>query len=172
MAICDKGHYYNHQQHPACPICGPGSRPAAAPQATRMGQSPAQPAPQPVQARPARTVLDQTKEAESPRLMGFLVVVDSRHEDHHHYFRLVRGVNAMGRFGSRARIELRDPEVSQEHALVICTVNSTYLIDLDSTNHVFINDDPVECGVLSAGDEVRVGQTRMIYVPFAFEAEE
>lgn len=173
MAICDKGHYYNHQQNSACPICRPGAQPVAvAVQATNLGQVP-QPAPlQAAPVRAAHTVLDQAKEAENPRLMGFLVVVDSRHEDHHHYFRLHKGVNAIGRFGSRARIELRDPEASQDHALLVCTLKSTYIIDLDSTNHVFINGEPVECGVLSAGDEVRVGQTRMVFVPFGFEAEE
>lgn len=106
------------------------------------------------------------------RLMGFVVVVNSREDDINRYIRLRKGINYIGRFGQRAHVELRDGDVSAEHAIVLCTNANTRVIDLDSTNGLFVNGDRTDLAELQGGDVVRVGNTHLAYVPFRFVAED
>ena len=119
----------------------------------------------------ARTVFEDATEA-AERLMGFLVVVQSREEEEWRYFRLKKGVNFIGRFGSRCDIELRDREASQQHALLVCTNAATRLIDLDSSNGTQVQGRRLEIAQLAEGDRIQVGRTTMIYVPFPYVAED
>lgn len=123
------------------------------------------------QRRPGGTVMDSDEEA-IERLMGFLVITRSKHDDEHRYFRLSKGVNMIGTFGTRAAIEIRDPEISRQHALLVCTNTATRLVDLDSSNGTFVNDDRTEIASLKEGDEIRVGRTTLLFVPFDWVAEE
>ena len=116
----------------------------------------------------ARTVFEDAADAEE-RLMGFLVVVQSREEEEWRYFR--RGVNFIGRFGSRCDIELRDREASQQHALLVCT-NATRIIDLDSSNGTPVQGRRLEIALLSEGDQIQVGRTVLMFVPFPYVAED
>jgi hypothetical protein len=110
---------------------------------------------------------------ESPqRLMGFLVVVESKQDEEWRYIRLRKGVNGIGRFGSRAQVELRDQEASSEHALLICTNAAARIIDLDSSNGLFVNDERIEIAALSPGDIVRIGRTHLAFVPFPYMADD
>jgi hypothetical protein len=123
------------------------------------------------QRRPGGTVMDSDEEA-IERLMGFLVITRSKHDDEHRYFRLSKGVNMIGTFGTRAAIEIRDQEISRQHALLVCTNTATRLVDLDSSNGTFVNDDRTEIASLKEGDEIRVGRTTLVFVPFDWVAEE
>lgn len=117
------------------------------------------------------TIFDDDDET-IERLMGFLLVVQSREEDEFRYIRLRKGVNRIGRFGSRADIELRDGEASNEHGLIICTNKATRMVDLDSSNGTQVNGEKTEIALLSDGDSVTVGRTRMLFVGFPFIAED
>lgn len=117
-----------------------------------------------------RTMLEDDVGVE--RLMGFVVVVNSREDDINRYIRLRKGINYVGRFGARAHVELRDGDCSAEHALVLCTNASTRVIDLDSTNGLFVNGSRTDLAELQAGDVVRVGNTHLAFVPFRFVAED
>jgi pSer/pThr/pTyr-binding forkhead associated (FHA) protein len=54
--------------------------------------------------------------------------------------------------------------VSKRHAIIEAVVNDTgsghdfYLIDLDSTNHTYVNEDPVTHVKLVDGDIIRIGK--------------
>lgn len=106
------------------------------------------------------------------RLMGFLLVVQSREEDEFRYIRLRKGVNRIGRFGSRSEIELRDGEASTDHGLIICTNKATRMVDLDSSNGTTVNGEKTEIALLNDGDSVTVGRTRMLFVGFPYIAED
>jgi hypothetical protein len=117
------------------------------------------------------TVLLGDEEA-AERVMGFVVVTAAREDDEHVYTRLKKGVNTIGRFGSRSSIELRDRECSQQHALIICTNTATRLVDLDSSNGTKINGDACEIAQLAEGDRISVGRTDFVYVPQPYVAED
>lgn len=188
MAICINGHYYDESRDDACPDCreldrrpgpapstlfeddGRASRPSArrsdvsagsgryAPHGrSRPGSSPA-------------TAFDLDEQ--HPRLMGFLVITRTRDDVPHRYVRLTKGVHRLGRFGERADIELRDGDISSEHAIVICTRKAARLVDLDSTNGTFVNGERVELAELGAGDAIRVGRTELAFVPFPYVADD
>lgn len=106
------------------------------------------------------------------RLMGFLIIVQSKEEDEFRYMRLKKGVNRIGRFGSRSEIELRDSEASGEHGLVICTNSCARVVDLDSSNGTVVNGEKAEIAILEDGDSIQVGRTRMLYVGFPYEADD
>jgi FHA domain len=117
------------------------------------------------------TIMDSEDE-KATRLMGLLVIVASREDEEQTYIRLQKGVNWIGRFGSRASLELRDRECSQQHAIVICTEKAARLVDLDSANGTFVNKERVEIAVLEEGDKITIGRTDIVYVPFPYLAEE
>ena len=116
------------------------------------------------------TYMEATEAAE--RLMGFLVITQTRHDEEHRYFRLRKGVNFVGRIGSRCSVEIRDEEISNQHVLLVCTNNATRAIDLDSRNGMTIGGDKFEIAELAEGDELRVGRTTLKFVPFPWVAED
>lgn len=191
MAFCSKGHYYDDAQHPTCPSCaGVGAAAGASGAAPKTvyegdggppsgGFAPLRPpaglgrplAPPIAAAGGPRTVLDDDAEAVE-RLMGFLVITATREDEEHRYFRLKRGVNTIGRLGSRATIELRDSEASMEHALVICTNAATRIVDLDSSNGLFVLGDRTEFALLEDGYTIRIGRTELVFASFPYVAED
>ena len=118
-----------------------------------------------------KTVYQEDQES-TERLMGFLIITASKEEDEFRYFRLTKGVNFIGRFGSRAAIELRDKEMSHQHALLICTNVATRVVDLDSKNGVKVNGHTQDLADLKEGDVLRMGRTEMVFVPFSFVADD
>ena len=118
-----------------------------------------------------KTVMDDEAEAVE-RLMGFVVIMASKEDDEYRYMRLRKGVNFIGRFGFRSDIEIRDGDISGQHALIICTNNAVRLIDLDSTNGTKVNGERIEIAVLQEGDVISVGRTRLMFVPFLLVVEE
>ncbi len=118
------------------------------------------------------TILDDGPGARRGALRGFLLVVAAKVDPVNQYFRLRRGINRIGRFGSRADVELMDPEVSSEHAIAVCTARAVRLLDLDSSNGTWVNDERVEIAELSDGDVVRVGNTTMVFAEFDWEADD
>jgi len=198
MAFCAHGHEYNESTHAACPDCN-SSAPVGGGDGlvgVTVYEEGGSEGPPPVRAYtggassagfrmgPAKqgggmaaagggmnTVFEEDQEAVE-RLMGFLIITAAKEEEEFRYFRLKKGVNFVGRFGSRAAIELRDKEMSHQHALLICTNKATRVVDLDSKNGVKINGSLVDIAELKEGDVIRMGRTELVFVPFSFVADD
>ncbi len=70
---------------------------------------------------------------------------------------------AMGRDGSNP-IRLHDNEVSRRHAEVRSTSSGGFLVvDLGSANGTFVNDRAIDQSPIKTGDQLRVGQTVMLF---------
>lgn len=70
---------------------------------------------------------------------------------------------AMGRDGSNP-IRLHDNEVSRRHAEVRTTGSGGFLVvDLGSANGTFVNDRAIDQSPIRTGDQLRVGQTAMLF---------
>src|SRR5437773_1256306 len=67
--------------------------------------------------------------------------------------------------GSRenARIHLQSTTVSKAHALLVQTRHLTYVRDLASREHTFVNDQPIREQVLHDGDILRIGRFTFSY---------
>lgn len=65
-------------------------------------------------------------------------------------------------------ISLDDELTSKYHAVleVICTEDEiTFLIqDLNSTNHTFVNDEPIDLHKLKDGDQIRIGMSDFHFI--------
>lgn len=177
MSHCAKGHYYDEYQHVDCPRCRERASSSATAKETILEDDEPRRAPptdmrdveRSRAARP-RTIIDL--DDENPRLRGFLVIVSSREEAPYRYLRLTKGVHRLGRFGHRADLEIRDSDVSAEHALVLCTNTATRVIDLDSTNGLYVNGERTEIAALRTGDRFRVGQTTFAFTAFDYVADD
>ena len=62
-------------------------------------------------------------------------------------------------------IQLNHPQVSSQHAqLVLNVTQKTHsLTDLHSTNHTYVNGQPITTHPLQYGDEIRIGPFKLIY---------
>jgi len=76
-------------------------------------------------------------------------------------FHLTRSRALIGR--GRVEVSLSDPHVSRRHASVEVYGSTCVLVkDLGSTNGTFVNGRRVTACELSDGDEIRVGDTRLV----------
>lgn len=66
---------------------------------------------------------------------------------------------------SHCAICLADPQVSRSHARLGWTAGSWVITDLGSVNGTYVNGIRVQSQILQAGDEVRVGVTRLCLSP-------
>lgn len=60
-------------------------------------------------------------------------------------------------------IVLTHPQVSGRHAKLAREGDSYRITDLNSTNHVYVNGEPVNSYLLAIGDEIRLGPYRMLF---------
>ncbi len=60
-------------------------------------------------------------------------------------------------------IQLLDPEVSRRHFLVRPEGDQHVLSESNSANGVFVNGQPIKLHKLQEGDQIRVGQTVLVY---------
>ena len=89
-----------------------------------------------------------------------------RSEDAIQVFEIEEGWTRIGR-SVAADIRLDHPSVSRRHALVVSEPDSDLrVLDDRSLNGVFVNDEEVDWGKLTDGDELRVGRFQL----FALEA--
>lgn len=58
---------------------------------------------------------------------------------------------------------LSDPSVSRRHALLTCALDEYFIEDLDSTNGILLNDEPVTKHILSDGDLLQIGDCVLRY---------
>ena len=96
-----------------------------------------------------------------------LVVLEGAEIGRH--FRLRRGPMIIGR-GVGVEVRLADDLVSREHARLDCVWDAaaettTYtIVDLESTNHTFVNSALVQTAGLREGDTIQIGDTVLKFV--------
>jgi len=79
-----------------------------------------------------------------------------------HSFPLTRDTYTLGRHRNND-ILINDAKVSSFHARLDRAPEGFVLVDLKSRNGSFINGKRVENGLLSTGDEIRLGTARLVY---------
>ncbi len=75
---------------------------------------------------------------------------------------LLRDGLTIGRQASRAEFVLNDPEISSLHARIARNGGPPTLIDADSTNGTFVNEERVMSKALAPGDRVRLGGVQLL----------
>jgi pSer/pThr/pTyr-binding forkhead associated (FHA) protein len=78
-------------------------------------------------------------------------------------FRLDRPVISAGRHPA-SDIFLDDITVSRRHAEFRRDKGKFHVVDLGSLNKTYLNREPVDSAVLANGDELRIGNFRLIFV--------
>ncbi|MEN8151808.1 MAG: FHA domain-containing protein [Planctomycetota bacterium] len=58
-----------------------------------------------------------------------------------------------------APVHLNDVKASREHAKLIADGDRFHLVDLNSTNGTYVNEERVPRALLGHGDRIRIGQT-------------
>jgi hypothetical protein len=115
-------------------------------------------------------VADDTKEIVTPKAVQYLantgnvtvsrlvLVADGKETS----FPLSRDAYTLGRHRNND-IVISDPKVSSFHARIDRSAKGFTLNDLKSRNGTFLNGKRIESGVLTTGDEVRLGTARLLY---------
>ncbi len=75
---------------------------------------------------------------------------------------LVRDKNLLGR-SEQAHLSIGDPKVTQRHALLEKEEGAFFLEDLGSRNGTFVNGVKIERTELKNGDELRLGDTLLVF---------
>ncbi len=60
-------------------------------------------------------------------------------------------------------VELSHPQVSAQHARLVREGGTYRILDLHSTNHVYVNAQIVTNALLKMGDEIRIGPYRLVF---------
>jgi len=77
-------------------------------------------------------------------------------------FEIVAAETLIGRAPS-CDLQIPDEGISREHAVVLADGATYVLEDLQSTNGIKINAKRVRSAELGHGDEIEIGQTRLIF---------
>ena len=64
-------------------------------------------------------------------------------------------------------IQLDDPSVSSSHCEIVVGEEAVTIIDLNSTNGTFVNQEPVQSARLKGGDAVQLGSVQCVFVSAA-----
>jgi signal transduction histidine kinase/pSer/pThr/pTyr-binding forkhead associated (FHA) protein len=79
-------------------------------------------------------------------------------------FEMTTAVVGLGREANNA-VRLHDTEASRRHAEFRLLPNGTHqLLDLGSSNGTFVNGKMIKDAVVKPGDEIRIGQTTLVYL--------
>ena len=78
-------------------------------------------------------------------------------------FTLDRPVTAVGRHPN-SDIFLEDATVSRRHVEFHCDEDGFRVVDIDSLNGTYVNHRQVRSAVLSSGDEIRIGNFRLMFL--------
>jgi len=77
---------------------------------------------------------------------------------------------AIGR-GSECPVCVSDDSVSRKHAVITRVLGHTFVLDLESTNGTFVNDQRIERAELKSNDVLRVGKVALKYVENHLETD-
>jgi DNA-binding NtrC family response regulator len=67
--------------------------------------------------------------------------------------------------GEGSAVQLSDLSVSREHCRIQLRGDDYVVVDAGSRNKTYVNDKQIAEHVLTAGDEIRIGSTRLTFVP-------
>lgn len=111
-----------------------------------------------------QTVLE---EEETRKVLGFLVVMKGPGAPPYADFPIHDGRNVIGRPGPEVGIALADPEVSTQHAAIVCNGGAFTLMDLASSNGTYVDGrrERIVHSPLVHGTRVKVGRTTLVFVP-------
>lgn len=109
-------------------------------------------------------ILDESTSAGSDRELASLVLLTGHGEgqDAGSVFRLSSERLTIGR-SSVCDLSIDEPSMSSEHARLVFSDDAWRIINLLSTNGVFVNDEKVFSHRLHDGDEIRLGRVRLRY---------
>ena len=174
LTECANGHLYDSDQYPTCPYCSGNMNRmefSAAPDAglgKTVGITPSAPASQP---DTGKTVAVFQKSFSREPVTGWLVCIEGAEKGKD--YRIAAKNNSIGR-SETADICIKDQAVSREnHARLSYDGkhNKFYLIPADSTNNIYINDEPIFVPtLLQKGDVIELGESKFIFIPFCDEA--
>ncbi|MFO0812432.1 MAG: ATP-binding protein [Gemmatales bacterium] len=86
-------------------------------------------------------------------------------------FEMTTAVVGLGREANNA-VRLHDTEASRRHAELRLLPNGTHqLLDLGSSNGTFVNGKMIKDAVVKPGDEIRIGQTTLVYLALSGNEE-
>lgn len=190
---CGNGHIYDTDQYSSCPYCsGVGNRinfindetsaVAPVPPANEVGRTVApqsyierqtppviQRQPQPVDPGVVgKTVGVLQQRIDIEPVVGWLVCIEGA--DKGHDYRIYGKNNTIGRSDRNDIIIKGDRTISRDnHAKLAYDAkhNAFHLIPADSTNTIYLNDEPVYIPTkLSARDIIEFGECKFMFVPF------
>lgn len=92
--------------------------------------------------------------------MASLFVIQGR--DQGKRFELREAVLGLGR-EPKNPIQLHDSEVSRRHAQLVQTPDGWHVVDLESSNGTFVNNERVARQLLRSGDRVQLGRTLLVF---------
>jgi pSer/pThr/pTyr-binding forkhead associated (FHA) protein len=90
-------------------------------------------------------------------MVNLSVVINSSKER----IKLEPGIVFIGR-AKDCHISISDKTISARHARIVTYFNASYIEDLSSTNGTYLNGKRVKMHTLHPGDEIALGQQRMI----------
>ena len=193
LTECANGHLYDSAQYASCPYCSGNmnrvefsAAPDSGPGKTVgvMGGAPSQGAevgatvaPTSYQARrpgtdTGKTVAVFQKNFTREPVTGWLVCVEGSEKGKD--YRITARTNTIGRSDSMDICIKGDSTISREnHARLSYDGkhNKFYLIPAESTNNIYLNDEPVYVPTqIKKGDVIELGESKFIFIPFCDDA--
>ncbi len=177
---CENGHLYDPNQYQACPYCGNnmnmveygGSSNIG--KTVGMGMSPevgATVAPASYNMRDdgiGKTVGLLKKSMKIEPVVGWLVCIEGK--DKGKDYRIEAKNNTIGRSESMDICISGDDTISREnHARLAYDVkhNAFHLVPAESTNSIYLNDEPVYIPTkLNEDDVIEFGESKFVFIPF------
>ena len=94
---------------------------------------------------------------------GVAILVVKRGPNTGSQFRLDKPVMSVGRHPA-SDVFLDDITVSRRHAEFRREDGKFHVVDLGSLNNTYLNREPVDTALLSSGDEVQIGNFRLVFL--------
>ena len=171
LTECASGHLYDSDQYPTCPYCGGNMNRVefSAPPDPGLGKTVGVLSSAPTSGRDTgKTVAVFQKNFSKEPVVGWLVCIEGPEKGVD--YRIAAKNNSIGR-GETADICIKgDPAISREnHARLSYDGkhNNFYLIPAESTNNVYINDEPVFIPTqINSGDIIELGESKFMFIPF------
>jgi pSer/pThr/pTyr-binding forkhead associated (FHA) protein len=106
------------------------------------------------------SILEESADSGSGPNCATLVLLTASDSDSERVFPLRQDRLTIGR-SSVCDVSIDEPSMSSEHARLVHSEGAWRVINLLSTNGVFVNDEKVFSHRLADGDEIRLGRTRL-----------
>lgn len=173
LTECANGHLYDSDQYAACPYCGGNMNRvefSAAPD-PGLGKTVGVPGGAP-ERDAGKTVAVFQKSFSREPVTGWLVCIEGAEKGKD--YRIAAKNNSIGRADTADICIKGDQAISREnHARLSYDGkhNKFYLIPAESTNNIYINDEPVFVPTqINKGDVIELGESRFVFIPFCDEA--